>query len=81
MISFAEFLQVIPQSENVELHIIEGKEHIDVDHFDINETELNYPWYQYSVDTFYTYFDKDNDDTVIHALISFRGEDNNVKKE
>lgn len=81
MINFAEFIFLVPRSERVELHIIEGNDHIHMDEFDQDNTELNYPWYQYRVVTFYSYYDRDNDDSVLHILISYAGEDTNYVKE
>ena len=78
MISFAEFLQVVPTTENIELHIIEEDYQFDIDRFDLDETELKYPWYQYHVVSLYSYFDKDENDTIIHLLISWWGDDDNA---
>lgn len=77
MVNFAEFYNLIPSNEKVELHVIENNQHFDVDNFTLESDDLHYPWYQYSVDTFYSFYDADEKDTKIHALIAYRGEDNN----
>lgn len=77
MVNFAEFFNLIPQNEKLELHVIEGFEHINVDNFTLDSDDLHYPWYQYSVDTFYSYYDEYEKDSKIHALIAYRGEDSN----
>lgn len=81
MISFAEFYGLIPLTENLELHVIEEGIQFDVDHFDLDSDDLHFPLHTYAVVTFYTYYDKDIDDTVIHALIDYRGEDSNYDEE
>ncbi len=81
MISFAEFYGLIPKTQDLELHVIEDKNHFDVDHFDLDSDDLHYPWHTYAVVTTYAYYDRDKNDTIMHALISYRGEDNNNDEE
>ena len=82
MISFSEFYGIIPKNNQIlELHVQEGNNQFDINNFTLESEELHYPWHTYAVNVVYSYYDKDNDDAIIHALIDYLGEDKNVKEE
>lgn len=75
MVNFADFYSLIPTNEILELHVIQGFEHINIDKFDPDEEDLEFPWYQYTIDTFYSYYDEYEKESKIHAVIVYSGED------
>lgn len=82
MISFAEFYKNVPSNQAVELHVIEGNEHFDVADFNLDSNDLHFAWHEYGVVSIYAYVDKyNNDEAIIHALITYLGEDSNNDEE
>ena len=81
MINFAEFYNVIPKTEFLELYVVEDGIDFNIEYFTLDFADLKYPWYQYEVISIYSYYDKDIKDSILHAMITHRGEDKNYVEE